>query len=267
MRPVALVWLVVRAVVAPAADDRRHQRGPERRDRHAIVQVAAGDRRGRLLAGAAAALWLPTRLVALSATAAHRAARLIVGAAAGAVVGVAGRRRHSWYSTSARPAASIVAIAVTLVVGRGCSAAPPRRSPRPVLAAALAAWWRAGVLVTSVVLSLFQHPLTTALGGGTRAIAAQITGRQSWSAIVQALIEGIVAALVAFRYLRRRDGGRAWPWYLLAGAAPGARRRSPRSVSPSSAGRACYRLVGGFSALDAVYLSYLADRGQLRSGR
>jgi hypothetical protein len=155
---------------------------------------------------------------------------------------------------------SIVAIAVTLAVagllGGATAALPPVR-----LAACLAAVL--AFLVTSVVTSLFQHPLKTALGGDA-SISAQISAG-NWVSIAQALVEGIVAALTAFTYLRRRGDGSSWPWYLLAGAAPGLMSLAATGLTQVG-GASLYRLVGNLSVLDDVYLSYIVTAGSVRSG-
>ena len=136
--------------------------------------------------------------------------------------------------------------------------------PPPVLAAALAAV--VGCLLVAILISIFQNPLATALGGGTGA-DNRFTGAILLG-IVESVIQGIVAAVVATRYLRARDGGRAWPWYLLAGAAYGVVGLATLAISRVG-GFGLYRQVSGFSPDDAAYFNLLLQaslRGALVAG-
>src|SRR5262249_53271774 len=130
---------------------------------------------------------------------------------------------------------------VAAVLGGLAGALPPT-----VLAAALAATLSG--LVLAVALSVFQNPLSTVLGGGTdiphRANGVVVFG------LLQALLQGLLAAIVAFRYLRGRDAGRVWPWYLLAGAAYGIVGLLTLALSRIG-GAHVYTLVSGFSSDDA----------------
>jgi hypothetical protein len=201
-----------------------------------------------LLSGVAAGLWVPTRVA--NADGSRR--RLLVGAAAGAVIGlVVGGGILLTFGVSGGVGVLAAALFVAGVLGGLAAALPP-----PVLAAALAAIL--GCIVVAIVISLFQDPLTTVLGGGTD--IPHLAQGQIWLRRIGPVVEGIVAAIVAYRFLRARDAGRPWPWYLLAGAGYGLFGLTTIGVSRIG-GFSLYHLVSGFSAADADYMGYLLQAG------
>jgi hypothetical protein len=207
-----------------------------------------------VIAGAAAGLWLPTR----SSLADRR--RPLAGAVAGAAIGlVVGGGILLTFGASGGVGVLAGTLLVAAVLGGLAAALPP-----PVLAAGLAGI--VGCLLVAILISIFQNPLATVLGGGTGA-SNRFNGAILLG-IVESVIQGIVAAVVATRYLRARDGGRAWPWYLLAGAAYGIAGLATLAISRIG-GLGLYRQVSGFSADDAAYLNLLLQsslRGALVAG-
>jgi hypothetical protein len=207
-----------------------------------------------VIAGAAAGLWLPTR----SPLADRR--RLLAGGVAGAAIGlVVGGGILLTFGASGGVGVLAATLLVAAVLGGLAAALPP-----PVLASGLAAI--VGCLAVAILISIFQNPLATVLGGGTSA-SNRFSGAILLG-IVESVIQGIVAAVVATRYLRARDGGRPWPWYLLAGAAYGVVGLATLAISRIG-GFGLYRQVSGFSADDAAYLNLLLQsslRGALVAG-
>ncbi|MCA2215552.1 hypothetical protein [Jidongwangia harbinensis] len=97
------------------------------------------------------------------------------------------------------------------------------RAPRVVAAGC---WAAIAVFAVGFVLSLavVQNPARDLLGGGDSQ-AAQ-SSAANWYSLLQAVLSGVAAGVVAYTALRRasrRDAGTAppWPMYALAGAAPG----------------------------------------------
>ena len=231
-----------------------------------------------VIAGAAAGLWLTTRSARASQSSlagrfplASRFSlagrfplagrgRLLAGGLAGAAIGlVVGGGILLTFGASGGVGVLAATLLVAAVLGGLTAALPP-----PVLASGLAAI--VGCLVVAILLSMFQNPLATMLGGGTDA-SNRFNGAILLG-IVESVIQGIVAAVVATRYLRTRDGGRAWPWYLLAGAAYGLVGLATLAISRIG-GFGLYRQVSGFSGDDAAYLNLLLQsslRGALVAG-
>jgi hypothetical protein len=176
--------------------------------------------------------------------------RLIIGGVAGLLVGlvVGGVVLTVFGATSA-----FVVLGLTLTVAGllgGAAAALPPAPFAAGIAAALA------VFASAVVLSLFQSPLRTLLGGGSSPDSQISAG--GWLAVIYALVQGIVAGLTAFTFLRRRGSGQAWPWYLLAGATPGLLDLVTVLVA-NIGGASLTRLASGFSELDAFSLTYVTQ--------
>ena len=202
-----------------------------------------------LLSGIAAGLWAPTRLPFFSTDPRRR---LLGGAAAGGVIGlVVGGGILLTFGVAGGIWVLAASLFVAGVLGGLTAALPP-----PVLAAGLA-----GILcciVVAILVSLFQNPLTTVLGGGTD--VPHLAQGAIWLRRIGPVVEGIVAAIVAYRFLRARDTGRPWPWYLLAGAGYGLFGLATIAVSRIG-GFSLYHLVSGFSSDDADYMSYLLQAG------
>jgi len=106
------------------------------------------------------------------------------------------------------------------------------------------------------VLSLFQNPLRTALGGGSTPDSQISAG--GWLAVIYAIVQGLVAGLMAYAFLRRRGHGQAWPWYLFAGAMPGLLELVTVLIAKIG-GAGLIRLASGFSELDAFSLDYVTQ--------
>jgi len=211
-----------------------------------------------LVAGAALGLFAAShpRLVGSGTT----RRRLAIGAIAGAVIGVViGAGILLTFGASGGIGVLAATLLVAAVLGGLAAALPP-----PVLGALLA-----GVvsgLIVAIVLSLFDLPLVVALGGGHD--AAALRRGAILLSFLSALLEGVAAAVVAYRFLRARGSGRPWPWYLLAGAGYGLVGLATIVVSRVG-GSGLYGLVQGFSADDAAYLDYVLEstlRAALVSG-
>ncbi|GII23582.1 hypothetical protein [Planosporangium mesophilum] len=87
----------------------------------------------------------------------------------------------------------------------------------PVAGAAVAgtlAW-----LLLSVLISGNYNRLLRLFGGG-QDLASQVNAVH-WLGLLVAVVGGVVAGFVAYRYLRPRGEGLRWPAYLVAGAGPG----------------------------------------------
>jgi hypothetical protein len=73
------------------------------------------------------------------------------------------------------------------------------------------------------------------------------------------VVGGVVAGLVAFSFLRRRDGGLRWPAYLAAGAGPGALILAAGMITEVG-GAQLFRLASGVSADDRAALGFLGGQ-------
>jgi hypothetical protein len=206
-----------------------------------------------LLAGSSAGLLTATlamrspRLAAhlrasLGATEASTRGRLLLGLVAGALVAAAcAGLILAGYGGNASVGRLAATIAAAAVIGAAATALP-----RPVLAAGVSA--TVAVLLLGLVVSMMQ-PRLVDLFGATASPASQINA--SWTlAYVQAAVGGIVAGALSFRVLRRH-GSRAWPWYLLAGAAPGILLLTTELLTRTG-GAALLGLVRGLSDGDAI---------------
>jgi hypothetical protein len=202
-----------------------------------------------LLSGVAAGLWAPTRLSYFSGGPRQR---LLGGAAAGGVIGlVVGGGIMLTFGAAGGIWVLAASLFVAGVLGGLAAALPP-----PVLGAGLAAILCC--IVVAILINLFQDPLSTLLGGGSD--VPHLAQGQIWLRRIGPVIEGLVAAIVAYRFLRARDKGRPWPWYLLAGAGFGVFSLTTIAVSRIG-GFSLYHLVSGFSSDDADYMSYLLQSG------
>ena len=180
--------------------------------------------------------------------------RLLAGAGLGLIFGAAAALaiRYAYGDTS-----SITVLAVTVgvasVVG-GASAV----LPRPGLAAAL--WATTWVFVAGLIVGVLQSNLMGLLGGGPDASLAAQADAAKLIAYGQSILTGLVAGLIAFRSLRR--AGRAWPWFLVAGAYPGLLLLAAE-VLTRVGGSSLLNLVKSFSPGDAAVLTF-TDWARLR---
>ena len=206
-----------------------------------------------LLAGAAAGLTSAGRFVrpvTVATTARQRVIRrLIVGAAAGAGLGIltGGAILFAFGANTA-----IGVLAATIAVSGLLAGAAAALPPAP-LAAAVAA--TLAVFVTGALLNLFQTPLKSVLGAG-ETIASQYDAADRFS-ILAALVSGLAAGVVGYRFLRRRSAVRRWPWYLLAGSAPAILALLGEGLTQLG-GASLLGIVGSFSGADSAILDYLA---------
>jgi hypothetical protein len=158
-----------------------------------------------LLAGAAVALFVVRRV---------RRYRTALGAAVGLAVGaIAGGLVLLGYGTAPALVVLAVAIGVAAVMGGALTAVRPTGALGAGLAG-LVGWFGVGLVEGFFAGRLRQ------LFAASPSLAAQVQAAGRLSLAV-ALAGGVVAGLVAYAYLHRRDHGLRWPAYLLAGATPG----------------------------------------------
>jgi hypothetical protein len=195
-----------------------------------------------LLAGAAAGLAAAGRFGTDST-----GRRVAVGLAAGAVCGVlAAGAILLFYGGGASIAVLAITIGLAGLIG-GATAA----IPLPTLAAGIAA--TLGVFVTGVVLSLFQPQLTGLFGAGDT-IASRADAVRTYL-YVAALTSGLVAGLIAYLFLRRREADLRWPAYLVAGGFAGLLALAAEALTRIGGAR-LLGLVSELSADDRVSLYY-----------
>jgi hypothetical protein len=165
-----------------------------------------------LLAGSATALLATATPLARFFGGQTPARRLLAGLAGGAVLGgLCGALVVFGYGTYSRVEALALTIGVAALLGGAAAVLP-----RPVLAASVLACL--GVLVLGLVVGFVQPGLVGLFGAGT-SLDSQVNA--GWLlAYTVAIVGGIVAGLLAFRFLRGH-GPRPWPWFLLAGGLPG----------------------------------------------
>jgi hypothetical protein len=202
-----------------------------------------------LLAGAASGLAATSRFARPAGSTARTVLRrLFVGALAGAGVGTVAAG-VILFTFGANAAIGIIAATVGVSALLASTAASLPAAP---LAAGIAA--TLSVFISGALLNLFQSPLKSLLGaGGTVASQTDAAGRLL---LAGAFISGLVAGAVAYLFLRRRQAGRRWPWYLLAGATPGL-ASLVGEVLTQVGGASLFRIVGGFSDDDGAVMSYL----------
>ena len=141
-------------------------------------------------------------------------ARLGTAAAGGLLVGgVCATLIVVGYGTTSAVAVLASAVGVAATLGGALGGA----RPTPVIGAAFGgtlAWFVVGLLQGA-----FYGRLLHVFGAGDT-LASQVRAT-SWLSLTAAILGGLVAGLVGFTYLRRRDCGWRWPAYLAAGAGPG----------------------------------------------
>jgi hypothetical protein len=237
----AVMWSVQASIVGNSADP------------GVVISSAAlalpGVVAAALLAGAASALAATSRFARPASSIVRTVLRrLLVGAIAGAGVGVVAAG-VILFAFGANAAIAIIAATVGVSAILGSAAAT---LPAVPLGAGIAA--TLSVFISGVLLNLFQSPLKSLLGaGGT--VASQTDAADRFL-LAGALVSGLVAGVVAYLYLRRRETGRRWPWYLLAGATPGLASLVGELLTQVG-GASLFGVVGGFSEADTMVMNYL----------
>jgi hypothetical protein len=203
-----------------------------------------------LVAGAAAGLAAASRFARPASSAARTVSRrMIFGAAGGAVIGVAAAAVILFtfgVNTAIGVIAATVGVAALLAgLSAGLAAAP--------LAAGIAA--TLGVFICGALLNLFQSRLKSLLGEGATIVSRTDAADRYF--YLSAFVSGLVAMVVAYLYLRRRESGRGWGWYLLAGATPGLVALFGELVTRVG-GNSLFSVVGGFSDNDRAVLNYVS---------
>jgi hypothetical protein len=120
------------------------------------------------------------------------------------------------------------------------------RSPR-VLSAIC--WAAIAVFVVGFVLNYLPVLDIFGRGGAASATAAAQLASAGWFSLVQAVVSGLAAGLVAYRSLRRASRAFSWPLYALAGAGPGL-LLVLAEVLARTAGARVLELAGKVSALE-----------------
>jgi iron complex transport system permease protein len=205
---------------------------------------------GALLAGSAAGLALAGYANGRSAMPLTPLRRLLFGLAAGAVAGVlAGAPVVFAYGTQPTILTLALTVAVAALVG-GAAAALALSVLAAGLAAALA------VLVEGVVAGQFQSPLKGVLGSG-ETVASQYESARSL-VYLNGVAAGLLAAVIAYLYLRRRASSLMWPWFAFAGAFAGLLLLTGEVITQLG-GADLFDRVRRLSAFDSVTLSYVEN--------
>jgi hypothetical protein len=200
-----------------------------------------------LLFGAAGALAAADRFAGRGPGA--RLRRLLVGLGAGAVAGagLAGLILAAYGGGSA-----IVAIALTVASAAVLAGVAGAVLPPAPVAAGLAGSLVAAVV--GVVLTLFQSPLTAMFGAGDTVYSLWAAAeRLSYTA---AAVSGLVAAAVAYVFLRWLAPDVRWPGYLLGGAFAGLVLCTAELITRIG-GASLLGVVQDLSRDDEVALAYL----------
>jgi hypothetical protein len=143
-----------------------------------------------------------------------RVPRIVAGLGGGLVTGlVVAALILVGYGTTSALVVLAAGVGAASVLGGAISAVRPPAVVGAAVAGALA-WFLLGLLE-----GVFYNPLLTVFGaGGSTASRVSASHRL---ALAAAICGGILAGIVAYRYLRRRTAGLHWPAYLAAGAGPG----------------------------------------------
>ncbi len=140
--------------------------------------------------------------------------RLAVAGGGGLAVGTAGGGLMlAGYGTSATFARLAGTVAVAGLLAGLIGAVRPARLVGAALAGTLA-WFLIGF-----VKGLWAGQLRQLFGASDTVLSQLRAGGQL--SLTVALVGGVSAGLVAYRYLRRRDPAPRWPAYLATGAGPG----------------------------------------------
>jgi len=177
------------------------------------------------------------------------AVRLGVAAAAGLVVGaMCTTLIVIGYGTTSAVAVLASAVGVAAILGGTLGGAPQSPVVGAVFAGTLA-WF-----VVGLFQGAFYGRLLHVFGAGDT--VASLSRATSWLSFTVAVVGGLVAGLVAYRYLRRRDCGWRWPAYLVAGAGPGLLILLA-DVITRVGGAQLLGVAGSVSADDRAAISYL----------
>ena len=204
---------------------------------------------GALLAGATAGLAAATYLARRRASR-STLADLVAGLCAGSVIGLAtaGLIVFAYGAQS-----SVIVLGVTVAIAAalgGTSAALPGTVAGAGLAAALA------VLITGVIAGIFQSPLKNVLGSGSTP-SSQFDAAQNLGYLT-GVVGGLVAAVTAYLYLRRRAPQRSWPWFALAGGLAGVLLLLSYLVTLIG-GAGLFARVRSLSPFDSITLAMVED--------
>jgi hypothetical protein len=212
----------------------------------ALPSVIAASILAGATVGLAAATWLGARGGIVH--------RLLLGLCGGTVCGLlaAGAILFGYGANS-----SIAVLAVTVGIGSLLGGAVAAL-PRPVLAAGVVA--TLAVFLAGVLFNVAQPQLTALFGAGDTP-ASQATASTLF-AYTQSIVSGLLAGLIGYWYLRRRDE-RPWPWYLLAGAIPGLLLLLTELLTRVG-GASLLRIVSEFSAWDRALVEF-TDFARLRN--
>jgi hypothetical protein len=234
---------------------------------HATITGSGGD---DLLALNRAALTLPSVIIAslvagvavgLAAIAVlerrgralTRLGRLAAGAGAGVVTGlVIVALILTSYGTGSSLVVLATGVGAASVIGGAVSAIPPDAIVGAAVAGTVA-WFLLGL-----VQGALNDQLLGLFGAGNS--AASRVHATSRLLLTVALTGGIVAGLVAYRYLRPRGEGLRWPAYLLAGAGPGLLLVLANLVALVGGAR-LRALAAGSSEADSAALHYIGTAG------
>jgi hypothetical protein len=204
-----------------------------------------------LLAGATAGLLATGRFAADPSSAVRR---LLVGLAAGAILGVVSAG-VILFGYGVHPSIALLAATVGAGAALGGAAAA---TPRPVFAAGIVGTFT--VFALGLIFTVLQPWLTKLFGAGETIPSQAAAGRTF--GYVQSAVSGLVAGLVVFWFLRRH-GSRAWPWYLLAGALPGLLLLLTEALTQTG-GASLLSIVKGLSEGDRAAVDFL-DLSRLRN--
>ena len=182
-----------------------------------------------------------------------RIGRLATGAGAGVVTGlIIVALILTSYGTGSSLVVLATGVGAASVIGGAISAIPPDA----VVGAAVAgtvAWFLLGL-----VQGALNDQLLGLFGAGNS--AASRVHATSRLLLTVALTGGIVAGLVAYRYLRPRGEGLRWPAYLLAGAGPGLLLVLANLVALVGGAR-LRELAAASSEADSAALHYIGTAG------
>jgi hypothetical protein len=223
----ALVWLAATLVIA-------HSSVVGNADLPDVALGAAAFALPNLVAAAlVAAAAVGVAAVRLLTPEATTVRRLLIGLAAGAVLGgICAGLIVFGYGTFGQVTALAVTVGVGALLGGATAALPPPVAAAGVLAAV-------GVLLLGLIAGFAEPGLNGLLGGGAT-LDSVVTASYTLAYLV-GVASGVLAGLGSFWFLRRH-GSRAWPWYLLAGALPGLLLLAAELVAR----------IGGASLLDIV---------------
>jgi hypothetical protein len=200
-----------------------------------------------MLAGATASVtalgWLGdrTRWTRLSAA---LGAGIVIGALAGGLIVLTYGHRSS-----------IAVLAWAVVIAGMVGGLLGSLRPRAMVAAGLAGTIAAYFL--GFALNYKQDRLLKLFGSDSGSTASQAHALM-WLTLVESLVGGIAAGIVAYLYLRRNGKDLRFPAYLAAGAAPGLLLLLAEAVTRIG-GAQLFGAAGNLSAIDKAAVGYSGD--------